>query len=146
MWDKYLPWAKEHKKSWKDDEYYYRKHLEPRFGSKRLLKNSNLLKPHAKRTSSYEIQEVVGDLFNGRVGCLIPMRNSRLFGKKGRSATREKFFLATRTTEKTRATSSGPTQLQEYGDLVVWRQIIDRAIEAKKEVIFVNDDKKKIGG
>ena len=32
LWDKYLPWAKEHKKSWKDDEYYYRKHLEPRFG------------------------------------------------------------------------------------------------------------------
>ncbi len=36
VWDKYLPWAKEHKKSWRDDEYYYGKHLEPRFGSKAL--------------------------------------------------------------------------------------------------------------
>ncbi len=36
VWDKYLPWAKEHKKSWRDDEYYYHKHLEPRFGSKAL--------------------------------------------------------------------------------------------------------------
>jgi integrase len=36
LWAKYLPWAKQHKKSWRDDEYYYRKHLEPRFGSKTL--------------------------------------------------------------------------------------------------------------
>jgi integrase len=35
-WEKYLPWAQEHKKSWKDDEYYYRKHLETRFGLKAL--------------------------------------------------------------------------------------------------------------
>lgn len=36
VWEKYLPWAKEHKKSWKDDEWYYRKHIEPRFGNKAL--------------------------------------------------------------------------------------------------------------
>ncbi len=34
LWEKYLPWAKENKKSWRDDEWYYRKHLEPRFGDK----------------------------------------------------------------------------------------------------------------
>ncbi|MCL6622873.1 MAG: site-specific integrase [Syntrophobacterales bacterium] len=36
VWAKYLPWAKEHKKSWVDDLRYYRKHLEPRFGDKAL--------------------------------------------------------------------------------------------------------------
>ncbi len=36
VWAKYLPWAKEHKKSWIDDLRYYRKHLEPRFAQKRL--------------------------------------------------------------------------------------------------------------
>jgi integrase/ribosomal protein L40E len=36
VWAKYLPWAKEHKKSWVDDLRYYRKHLEPRFGGKAL--------------------------------------------------------------------------------------------------------------
>jgi integrase len=36
VWAKYLPWAKEHKKSWIDDLRYYRRHLEPRFGKKRL--------------------------------------------------------------------------------------------------------------
>lgn len=36
IWAKYLPWAKEHKKSWIDDLRYYRRHLEPRFGKKAL--------------------------------------------------------------------------------------------------------------
>lgn len=36
LWKKYLPWAKEHKKSWKDDELYYGRHVEPRFGKKAL--------------------------------------------------------------------------------------------------------------
>jgi integrase len=36
VWLKYLPWAKEHKKTWDDDMFNYRKHLEPRFGKKRL--------------------------------------------------------------------------------------------------------------
>jgi integrase len=36
LWEKYLPWAKDHKKSWKDDEWYFKKHLEPRFSNKTL--------------------------------------------------------------------------------------------------------------
>lgn len=36
VWAKYLPWAMEHKKSWKSDLWYYRMHLEPRFGKKSL--------------------------------------------------------------------------------------------------------------
>jgi integrase len=36
IWESYLPWAKQHKKTWKNDEYHYGKHLKPRFGDKRL--------------------------------------------------------------------------------------------------------------
>jgi len=36
IWSKYIPWAKENKKSWRDDELYYHRHIEPRFGSKAL--------------------------------------------------------------------------------------------------------------
>ena len=36
VWAKYLPWAKEQKKTWITDEFNYKKHLEPRFGKKRL--------------------------------------------------------------------------------------------------------------
>jgi integrase len=36
VWAKYLPFAREHKKTWDDDMLNYRKHIEPRFGKKRL--------------------------------------------------------------------------------------------------------------
>jgi len=36
VWAKYLPWAQEHKKTWRCDLYNYQTHLEPRFGRKRL--------------------------------------------------------------------------------------------------------------
>ena len=36
LWAKYFPWAKEHKKTWDDDLFNYQKHLQPRFGKKRL--------------------------------------------------------------------------------------------------------------
>ncbi len=42
VWAKYLPWAKEHKRTWDDDFLNYRKHLEPRFGKKRLDTISSL--------------------------------------------------------------------------------------------------------
>ena len=42
LWAQYLPWAKEHKKTWDDDLLNYRKHLEPRFGRKRLDSISGL--------------------------------------------------------------------------------------------------------
>lgn len=37
VWKKYLPWAKANKaKSWMTDDFFYRKHLEPRFAKKAL--------------------------------------------------------------------------------------------------------------
>jgi len=42
LWAKYLPWAKEHKKTWKCDLYNYQTHLEPRFGKKALDAISSL--------------------------------------------------------------------------------------------------------
>jgi len=36
VWEKYLPWSKQHKKTWRDDDYHYRKHIQPRFGNKAL--------------------------------------------------------------------------------------------------------------
>jgi integrase len=36
LWDRYLPWAQEHKKTWRCDQYNYDTHLAPRFAKKRL--------------------------------------------------------------------------------------------------------------
>jgi integrase len=54
VWEKYLPWAKDHKKSWRDDQYYYSKHLLPRFGSKPL-----------DGISAFDIEKMKTELKNG---------------------------------------------------------------------------------
>ena len=36
LWDKFLPWAKQNKKSWVDDERNYKNHIEPDFKTYRL--------------------------------------------------------------------------------------------------------------
>jgi integrase len=36
VWSRYLPWAQANKKSWKDDSWYYVKHIEGRFAKKTL--------------------------------------------------------------------------------------------------------------
>jgi len=36
LWAKYLPWIKANKKTWRDDEYNFNRHLRPAFGPRRL--------------------------------------------------------------------------------------------------------------
>jgi len=36
VWETYLPWAKENKKSWRNEEWSFKRHIQPRFGEKRL--------------------------------------------------------------------------------------------------------------
>jgi hypothetical protein len=51
VWEKYLPWAQEHKKSWRDDAYYYGKHLESRFANKAL-----------ESITAFDLEKVKSDL------------------------------------------------------------------------------------
>ncbi len=54
VWEKYLPWAKENKKTWRDDDYHYRKHIEPRFGEKAL-----------ESISAFDLERMKGELKKG---------------------------------------------------------------------------------
>ncbi len=42
VWARYLPWAQEHKKSWRSDKYIFQKHIAPVFGNTPLDKISQL--------------------------------------------------------------------------------------------------------
>jgi integrase len=43
LWEQhYLPWAKDHKRTWRDDEWNYQRHLQPRFAAKALASISSL--------------------------------------------------------------------------------------------------------
>ena len=54
LWEQYLPWAQQNKKSWIDDLRYYRKHLESRFGSKPL-----------DGISAFDLEKLKGEMKKG---------------------------------------------------------------------------------
>jgi hypothetical protein len=61
IWAKYLlPWAQENKKTWQDDEWYYNRHLEPRFGAKALdtitPMNIERMKSELKKSITFLLQ------------------------------------------------------------------------------------------
>ena len=52
VWDRYLDWAKVEKaKSWMTDDFFYRKHLQPRFGDKAL-----------DAVSSFDVERIKADM------------------------------------------------------------------------------------
>lgn len=54
VWEKFLPWAKQHKRSWYSDQKCYGKHLEPLLGSKRL-----------DRISTFDVEKLILSMKKG---------------------------------------------------------------------------------
>jgi hypothetical protein len=100
---------------------------------------------HANRILSDEIRDAIGDLFNGRVGPPYSDPQLETIWKEGQERYARKLPPGYKDEGKDDATTSGLSNYnyRKYGDLLIWRQIIDRATEAKKGIIFVNDDKKE---
>ncbi|HUT93417.1 MAG TPA: PIN-like domain-containing protein [Thermoguttaceae bacterium] len=98
---------------------------------------------HENRASSDEIRESIGDIFAGKVG--VPYTDKQLDAicEDGESRYARKIPPGYKDGGKEEDTSSGTSRHRKYGDLVIWRQIIDLASEAKRGVIFINDDKKE---
>ncbi|XCN73508.1 MAG: site-specific integrase [Candidatus Electrothrix aestuarii] len=55
VWKRFLPWAQEHKKSWKSDMYNYQKHLQPIFEKKQL-----------DRISSFDVERLKMNMKQGK--------------------------------------------------------------------------------
>lgn len=98
---------------------------------------------HAKRTQADEIQLAVGDLFNGRVGAPYSEEELDKICKEGDERYNRKTPPGYKDDGKDEASSPGLAKYRKYGDLIIWKQIIDKANEVKNGIIFVNDDKKE---
>lgn len=98
---------------------------------------------HANRTSSDEIQKTIGDLFERRVGP--PYSDKQLEAICGEAKARyaRKVPPGYKDSGKDEEIHSAAANYRKYGDLILWRQIAERASEVKKSVIFVTDDKKE---
>ncbi|MDD2271385.1 MAG: PIN domain-containing protein [Desulfuromonadaceae bacterium] len=98
---------------------------------------------HAKRTQGDEIQQAIGDLFNGRVGTSYSEEQLDEICKEGDDRYNRKIPPGYKDDGKDESSSPGLAKYRKYGDLIIWKQVIDKANEVKKGIIFVNDDKKE---
>lgn len=104
---------------------------------KELATNKNRL---LSRSTDDEILQRIGELFDGEVGESfsqkqldeIYVEGANRFGRKVPPGFKD----------ATSKASSGDNY-RIYGDLILWKQILTKAADAKRNVIFVSDDKKE---
>jgi hypothetical protein len=94
-----------------------------------------LKQTHPDLIAKDELRDKITELFNGKVGPSYPPEKLEEIYKTGERRYKAKIPLGFEDKEK--------DGVREYGDLVLWFQIIDHAKETKKSIIFVTDDRKE---
>ncbi len=98
---------------------------------------------HTNRISNDEIKESVSAIFENRVGS--PYEKDRLVEliSEGEERYRQKIPPGFKDGSKSGDSEIFVEQCRKYGDLIVWTQVIEKAIESGKGVVLVTDDKKE---
>lgn len=104
-----------------------------------LKKNKSV---HTERISNDEIKEAIASIFGGRVGA--PYEKEKLLEMmtEGEERYKQKIPPGFKDGSKSGDSEVFVEKCRKYGDLIVWSQVIDKAIESGKGVILVTDDKK----
>lgn len=98
---------------------------------------------HVKRISTDEIQDMIGTLFEGRVGTSLSDDILEAICKDGETRYAKKIPPGYKDDIKDDGVASQYAAYRKYGDFIIWRQIMAFATDSKKDVIFINDDKKE---
>ncbi|HEY8272294.1 MAG TPA: PIN-like domain-containing protein, partial [Pseudobdellovibrionaceae bacterium] len=98
---------------------------------------------HTARIYNDEIKDAVASIFKNRVG--LPYERSRLeeLMSEGEERYMQKIPPGFKDGSKSGDSEVFTEKCRKYGDLIVWTQVIDKAIESGKGVVLVTDDKKE---
>lgn len=122
------------------------------FISDKLLKNFSSLSEeicgqlneskefHNKRIFEDDILDKIENLFNDKVGEEYEVNKLEEIYKEGESRFSDKIPPGYKDNAKKDNTSK---DIRKYGDLVGWKQIIDKSIELKQGIILITDDRKE---
>lgn len=91
---------------------------------------------HAKRIASDEIRDAVATLFDGKVGEPFSQAVLETICKEGERRYARKVPPGYKDNLK-------ESQVEKFGDFIIWRQILDLAETKKTGVIFICDDRKE---
>ncbi len=103
---------------------------------KEIEKELDMLeKEHPNLLDSDNLRDKLTELFEGKVGSPCPPKKLEKIYKKGKIRYDRQIPPGFKDKNK--------KEINEYGDLVLWFQIIEHAKSTKKSIIFITDDRKE---
>ncbi|WP_319643870.1 PIN-like domain-containing protein [Halomonas citrativorans] len=98
---------------------------------------------HTKRISNDEIKESISSIFENNVGQPYSREDLENLIVDGEERYKQKIPPGFKDGIKSGDSDVFTEKCRKYGDLIVWNQVIDKSIEAKKGIVLVTDDKKE---
>jgi predicted nucleic acid-binding protein len=98
---------------------------------------------HTKRISNDEIKESISLIFENSVGQPYSREDLEKMIIDGDERYKQKIPPGFKDGTKSGDSDVFTEKCRKYGDLIVWNQVIDKSIEAKKGIVLVTDDKKE---
>lgn len=98
---------------------------------------------HVKRMHDDEIKGHLAEIFKERVGRRLTADELEAIISDGERRYAEKIPPGYSDAKKSSAEEFLVARCRQYGDLIVWKQILEKALDDKKPIIFVTDDGKE---
>lgn len=99
-------------------------------------------KDHEKRIRNDEIKKTVAAIFEGRVGDAYDKAKLEDIISDGEERYKEKIPPGYNDVKKGGDSDSLSDQCKKYGDLIVWKQILDKSSNIGRDIVLVTDDAK----
>lgn len=105
-----------------------------------LNKNKSV---HENRLTNDDIKDKIAEIFDNRVGEAPSTENLISIIKEGEKRYSEKIPPGYSDAKKATTDDTIKSQTRPYGDLIVWKQILEKSKSEGKPIIFVTDDGKE---
>jgi len=105
-----------------------------------LLSNRQV---HTQRISNDEIKDSISEIFKNRVGSPFDKEKLKKLIVDGEERYKQKIPPGFKDASKSSESEVFTEKCRKYGDLIVWKQVLERSIEVDKSVVLVTDDKKE---
>lgn len=105
-----------------------------------LLQNKEV---HTQRISNDEIKDAISQIFENRVGSSFDKEKLEQLIVDGEERYKQKIPPGFKDATKSSESELFTEKCRKYGDLIVWKQVLERSSEVGKGVVLVTDDKKE---
>jgi hypothetical protein len=107
---------------------------------KELLQNKEV---HTRRISNDEIKVAISEIFEHRVGSPFDKKKLEQLIADGEERYKQKTPPGFKDASKSSESEVFTEKCRRYGDLIVWKQVLEHSSEVKRGVVLVTDDKKE---